>query len=76
MFDAHDAMEDAAALSQVLFQSPLKVKPEKFIEKSSQAAAFILSWGPGWRPGVKIWLPLSKSWSHWRPYWPQLQALR
>ena len=41
MFDAHDAMEDAAALSQVLFQSPLKVKPEKFIEKSSQAAAFI-----------------------------------
>ena len=27
MFDAHDAMEDAAALSQVLFQSPLKVKP-------------------------------------------------
>ena len=41
MFDAHDAMEDAAALSQVLLQSPLKVKPEKLIEKSSQAAAFI-----------------------------------
>ena len=39
-FDAHDAAEDAAALSRVLFQSPLKVTHEKFIENSSQAAAF------------------------------------
>ena len=40
-FDAHDAAEDAAALSRVLFQSPLKVTPEKFIENSSPATAFV-----------------------------------
>ena len=40
-FDAHDAAEDASALSWALFQSPLKVTHEKFIENFSQAAAFV-----------------------------------
>ena len=40
-FEAHDAAGDAAALSRVLFQSPLKVTHEKFIENSYQAAAFV-----------------------------------
>ena len=32
-------------------------------------------WGPGKRPGVKIWSPLCKSWSHWRPHRSQRRAL-
>ena len=40
-FDAHDAGEDASALSWALFQSPLKVTHEKFIPYFSQAAAFV-----------------------------------
>ena len=31
-FDAHDAVEEAAALSWVLFQSPLKVTPERSLK--------------------------------------------
>ena len=34
-----------------------------------------LSWGSGLQPGVKIWSPLSKSWSHWRPHESQRRAL-
>ena len=26
-----------------------------------------LSWGPGRRPGMKIWSPRSKNWWHWLP---------
>ena len=34
-----------------------------------------VTWGPGWRPGVKIWSPLSKSWSHRCPHRSQHRAL-
>ena len=40
-FDAHDAQEDAAALSRILFRSPLKMPAERLVGSSILAAAFV-----------------------------------
>ena len=34
-----------------------------------------ISWGPGWQPGVKSWLPLSKNQSQWWTHGSQRQYL-
>ena len=40
-FDAHDAQEDAASLSRILFQSPLQISVERLVGSSIWAAVFL-----------------------------------
>ena len=51
------------------------LKDNRFISVRFPKKESHLSWGPGKQPGMKIWSPLCKSWSHWRPHRSQRRAL-